>query len=260
MGWIVETLEKALVKTRRKRVSRDLFHKHSGVVQRGLFQGLTIDGMANISEAMLALKIFGLYEHEVVKKIGELGPFTTAAIVGAGDGYYALGLLKAGLAQTSICFESTEAGRDAIARNAQRNGLADRLTILGEADSRIAEQLMRAGFDPAQSLILCDIEGAEFEVFTRETLATLAKANLIIELHDKVHGNDSEKRTAMIANLPAGTRYEIIRSSPPPWSGITDLEALSDNDRALVTSDGRRAIGEWLVVTPKTVSAGTNSK
>lgn len=31
-------------------------------------------------------------------------------------------------------------------------------------------------------------------------------------------------------------------------NGIPVIEALSDNDRALVCSDGRKILGEWLIV------------
>lgn len=249
MPGLMEALEKALVKRRRKRVSRALFRRHGGVIQRGLFRGLSLDGEANISQGMLTLKIFGLYEHVVVEKISELGPFNDVINIGAADGYFSLGLLKAGLAQRSICFEMTEAGRAAILRNAQRNGLADRVIILGRADASIAQHLAPTGFRPARALVLCDIEGAEFEVLSADFLRVLEGATLIVELHDRIHSGRPDRRDALIANLPAGTRHEIIKSVPPPWSGIEDIESLSDNDRALVTSEGRRAIGEWLVVT-----------
>ena len=249
MSGLLEALEKALVKSRRKRVSRALFRRHAGVIQRGPFTGLALDGEANISQGMLALKIFGLYEHVVIEKIRELGPFADVVNIGAADGYFSLGLIKAGLAQRSICFEMTEAGRAAILRNAQRNGVADRVVILGKADADIAQHLAPTGFAPQRSLVLCDIEGAEFEVLSAEFLKVLSGAVLIVELHDRIHSGKPDRRDGLIANLPAGSRHEIIKSIPAPWSGIADIEALSDNDRALVTSEGRRAIGEWLVVT-----------
>ena len=54
----------------------------------------------------------------------------------------------------------------------------------------------------------------------------------------------------IIENMPEGYEHREIRSKPPEWSGIEEIEALSDNDRALVTSEARDLIGEWLVITP----------
>lgn len=249
MAGLMESVEKAFVKLRRKRVSRRLFERHRGIVQAGLFKGLALDGDSNISQGPLAVKVFGLYEKVVFDKIVALGPFGDIVNLGAADGYFSLGLLKAGMGERSICFEITESGRAAVRRNAQRNQLSDRVEVLGAADAQLGARLAEVGFRVARSLVLCDIEGGEFTVLTRDVLQALCGATLIIELHDRIHSGKPDRRDALIANLPAGCRYEIIRTTPPDWAGIADIEALSDNDRALVVSEGRRAIGEWLVVT-----------
>ncbi len=241
-------LEKAFTKLRRKRISRELFHRNHGVIQRGIFKGLKLDGRSNISQGPLALKIYGLFEQEVVKKIEALGPFSDAVNIGAADGYFSLGLVKSGLAQRSICFEITETGRDAIRRNAEINGVADKVLVFGKADQDIADHLKTADYSSQRSLVLCDIEGAEFDLFTRPFFEAIRGADIIIELHDRIFMGSTQPRTELIANIPEGYTYEIIRSKPPQWSGIEDIEALSDNDRALVTSEGRKLIGEWLII------------
>lgn len=250
MASLIESIEKAVVKLRRKRVSRRLFEKHRGIVQSGLFKGLSLDGESNISQGPLAMKLFGLYEKVVFDKIAECAPFGDIVNLGAADGYFSLGLLKAGMGQRSICFEITESGRAAVRRNAQRNGLADRVVVLGAADAQLATRLAEVDFKVERALVLCDIEGAEFTVLSRDVLQALGGATLIVELHDRIHSGKPDQRDALIANLPANCRHKVIKTIPPDWAGITDIEALSDNDRALVLSEGRRAIGEWLVVTP----------
>lgn len=250
MSSLMESLEKAFVKLRRKRISRRLFARHGGVVQAGVFRGLVLDGRSNISQGPLAVKLFGLYEKVVLDRIVQLGPFRDVVNLGAADGYFSLGLLKAGLAERSICFEMTEAGRAAILRNAQANGLADRVVIQGIADAQLAERLREKGFRPPGSLILCDIEGGEFSVLSAELMRALAESVWIIELHDRIHSGKPDRRDALIAQLPPGTRHTILKTLPADWSGLADIEALGDNDRALVLSEGRRAIGEWLLVQP----------
>ncbi|HEX5755084.1 MAG TPA: hypothetical protein VFY12_01860 [Arenimonas sp.] len=254
MGTLVEAVEKAFVKLRRKRVSWRIFQKHGGVVQRGPFVGLALDGHSNVSKGPLAAKLFGLYEWAVIERIRALGPFQDVLNLGAADGYFSLGLLKANLASRSICYEMTKQGREAIQRNAERNGVADSVVIKGVADEGIINDLPAIGFDPANALVLCDIEGGEFDVLTERLLEFLAPATLIVELHDRIHSGEPNRRAEILGRLPPDVDYEVIRSVPPPWSGIEDIEALSDNDRALVTSEGRRAIGEWLIVTPKAKS------
>jgi hypothetical protein len=241
-------LEKAFTKLRRKRISRQLFQQNQGIVQRGIFKGLKLDGRSNISQGPLALKIFGLFEQEVIKNIEQLAPFEDVVNIGAADGYFSIGLVKSGLAKRSICFEITEQGRDAIRRNAKVNGVEDKLVIFGKADQHIGRFLTEAEYNSARSLVLCDIEGAEFDLFTIDFFKALQGSTIIIELHDRIFLQSTEPRAKLIDNIPTGYYHEIIRSKPPEWSGIDEIEAFSDNDRALVTSEGRNLIGEWLII------------
>jgi hypothetical protein len=43
---------------------------------------------------------------------------------------------------------------------------------------------------------------------------------------------------------------EMLQSKPKQWSDIGQITVLGDNDRALVCSEGRRVLGEWLIATP----------
>lgn len=250
MGGLLDSLERALLKQRRKRLSSAIFDKYGGVVQAGPFAGLKLDGRANISRGPLAIKLFGLYEGAVLQIIEENGPFDDVVNIGAADGYFSLGLLKAGLAKRSICFEITEEGRAAIARNAAENGVSDRMVILGVADDNVATHLNKANFKASNSLMLCDIEGAEFDVLSPIMLKAVTGALMIVELHDTITSGAGDRREKLISRLPVGYTHREIRSIPPAWSGIEDFERLNDNDRALVSSEGRKAIGEWLIAYP----------
>ena len=56
-------------------------------------------------------------------------------------------------------------------------------------------------------------------------------------------------REKLIENIPKDARLEILSyKQAATFEGISDLEELSDNDRALVMSEGRKYFGEWLVV------------
>lgn len=243
-------LEKAFTKLRRKRVSRELFSKNNGVVQRGVFKGLVLDGRSNISQGPLGLKIYGLFEQEVVKQIEKHAPYSFVVNIGAADGYFSLGMVKSGLAKQSICFEITQKGREAIHRNTRINQVEDQVVVYGKADQNINTFLNQANYHPDRSLVLCDIEGGEFNLFTDRFFKAIQGAFVIIELHDRIFMDSTDPRKKIMANIPPGYHHEIICSTPPKWSGIADIEALSDNDRALVTSEGRNLIGEWLVLTP----------
>ena len=249
MSSLLASIEKAATKLRRKRISKALFLSHNGVVQTGPFEGLVLTGNANTSSGNLGAKIFGLYEQEVLRELVEMGPYSDVVNIGAADGYFALGVLRGKLAERSICFEITEKGRKELVKNATANGLADKIVVLGEANDKAFDQIVELGFNPKQGLVFCDIEGAEFTVLSENFLHDFEGATFIVELHDRLMPEGTALRDALIDRLPKSAKHRIIKGQPPDWQGIPEIEALSDNDRALACSDGRKIIGEWLIVT-----------
>lgn len=218
-------------------------------MQHGEYKGLLLDGSSNVSRGPLGLKILGFYEKPVVEEIIVSAPFKDLINFGAADGYMSLGPLFSGLCQRSICFEMTQKGRDAVARNAELNKLIDKVEIHGIVDDSILTHLDELGVSPNQTVILCDIEGAEFDVLNAKVLHDLRGAKIIVELHDRLMEGGVALRNALIKRLPDGARYRILRSGEAlSYNGIADLECLSDNDRALVLSDGRKVFGEWMVI------------
>ena len=74
-------------------------------------------------------------------------------------------------------------------------------------------------------------------------------ATIIIELHDKLMKNSDSFRKDLISKIPLDAKTQIItQKQSPSFENINDLEALSDNDRAVVMSEGRKFFGEWLVI------------
>ncbi|MBL4576770.1 MAG: hypothetical protein JKY51_11880 [Opitutaceae bacterium] len=245
---ILNSLEKAIVKHRRKSLSRAIFAKHNGTIQRGPFEGMQLNGVANISQAAHGLKIFGLYESPIMDTMLEWCPAEVLVDIGAGDGYYPVGMLRANLVKRAVCFEATEAGRKAIQINADLNDVGDRIEIRGRASSDFTKTIEGLNLPPQQTIILCDIEGGEFEVITRELIENLSGAKFVIELHEQLIDQDkTQLRQKILSAFPENYQTTILSDSPRQWKGIPELEAMHDLDRALITSEGRKLLGEWLI-------------
>lgn len=246
----LEALERAVVKLRRKRLANEIFHQYDGIIQYGTFAGTRFSGKANVSQGAHALKIFGLYELPVIQTLVDWCPAQTLVNIGAGDGYYSVGMLKAGLVQQSICFEMTEAGRQAVKRNAELNGVESQISVHGTADVESLNQVLRdSSIDLKETIILCDIEGAEFSLFNAEIISLLQGSKLVIELHE--WNAQTENCEQMMKQFHQSFSTTVMTDQARAWQGIRELETLHGIDRALVTSEGRKYLGEWLVVTPK---------
>ena len=244
-----DAISKALMKQRRKMLAKAIFDRYGGIVQRGPYANMKLGDRSNISQGPLGLKILGLYENIVVEKISSLKKFDDFINFGAADGYMALGPLFNKSCKRAICFEMTEEGRAAVKRNADINNLGENIVLKGEDNSDAVKLLEELRVNPGKSVVLCDIEGAEFSVLTKEIFSFLRGATIIIELHDKLVNDGTGLREKLIENIPKDAKLEILSyKQAATFEGISDLEELSDNDRALVMSEGRKYFGEWLVV------------
>jgi len=244
-----DAISKALMKQRRKMLAKAIFDRYGGIVQRGPYANMKLGDRSNISQGSLGLKILGIYEKLVVEKISSLAKFDDFINFGAADGYMALGPLFNKSCKRAICFEMTEEGRAAVKRNAEMNNLGEDLVLRGEVNFNTVKLLQELKVNPVKSVVLCDIEGAEFSVLTKEVFSFLRGATIIIELHDKLINNGDGLREKLIENIPKDAKLGILSyKQAATFEGISDLEELSDNDRALVMSEGRKYFGEWMVV------------
>lgn len=246
----MRAIEKAAVKLARKRLSLDLYAKMNQEVRYGPFKGMSLVRDTNCSKSSLGAKVAGIFEQSLLTEIIQFAPFRDVVDFGAADGYYPLGFVKAGMAERGICFEITSEGRSSIRKNAENNGVSEKIVIEGIADAKARRRLSELEYEPKGSLVICDIEGGEHDLFTEEFFSFLNDATIVIELHDMVLGKGTAIRDDLVKRIHPGRKYWIHQALPVNWVGVPEIEALSGNDRALVCSEGRKCRGEWLVVLP----------
>ena len=239
---------KFFVKEYRKKISKKLFIEANGIVDRGPFKGMHLGTKIHWGKADVAAKIFGLYESEVLDVIKDK-TFDSLINLGAADGYYPIGMLMHNMVQHAYCFEENPLGKEYINKNAQLNNVNSGISLYGIADSQFYNQLPK-GASNGNNLILCDIEGGEFDLFTDDVVAEFNKSTFIIELHDFKFDKAQKKRNTLIDRFK-DFNVKIIQSKPKQWTNIEQITKLGDNDRALICSEGRRVLGEWLIATPK---------
>jgi hypothetical protein len=157
------------VSARSERISLETYDACNGVVKYGPFKGLSLNRETWWGKSDLGAQCLGLYEKEILDAIGtqERGRYHTFIDIGAADGYYAVGMLLAGIVDNVISFEVSEAGRTAIGENWSNNGNPGAMTIYGEANHDSLKAIPNHTFHDA--LILIDIEGYEFELLTERS-------------------------------------------------------------------------------------------
>lgn len=127
--------------------------------------------------------LLGSYERELHPAIESLcaRQWRTIVNVGGGNGFYIAGLGRRIPGARLVVFELTAEARAVIAATVARNGLADRTTILGAAEpANLAEALGGTG----PTLVVMDVEGAEYELTDPARVPGLSTATMLIETHD----------------------------------------------------------------------------
>ena len=165
---------------RRQVAARRLRELTRNTVVGGPFEGMTY--VPNAHGSAWCPKILGTYEQElraIVEEIGELG-FANIVNIGAAEGYYAVGLARRCPGTVVTCFELNTEAHATIRSLAEKNGVAERVTVLGAC----THDRLQAAASRGRTCVICDIEGAEIDILAPGLCPALVDACLLVEVHD----------------------------------------------------------------------------
>lgn len=190
-------------------------------------------------------KLLGTYERQLHEPLTRAiragrGPFID---VGCAEGYYAVGLALTCRGLTVHAYDHARSARSLCGQLAAINGCVEQLELHVHCDQR---ELRRLPLEHA--LVLADVEGAEFALFSREVVSLLAGAVVIIELH---RPPDDPAVVALLARFLPSHSAERLGAMVPDPDAIPALSFLSGQERAAATSEWRTQEQTWLALTPR---------
>jgi hypothetical protein len=129
-----------------------------------------------------APKLLGTYEMELGSVIEDIIARAPAHIVdiGAAEGYYAVGLACRLPGTRVVAFEADEASHPLLRDMAASIGVAGRIQARGLCTRESLGEALMEGMD---SLVICDVEGAELELLDPALVPALLKADVLAEIH-----------------------------------------------------------------------------
>jgi len=253
---VVSTAEKdsgvlsLLIQRHRIRLSNYIVEQCKGKVIRGPFSGMILPhasgGWGDADRGAMAL---GLYEQEILSLIEKVAPRDCIFVnLGAADGYYGIGMLKAGIASHSHCFEIEQVAREKLKSTAELNGVSSRLSIYDKAGPDFINQI--GPHESSVLFVICDTEGAEIEIFSDlRVFSALRYAHIVIEIHD--WDESLKKKTQNLIKLASDThRPNFLKTSSRDLSEIDILRTLDDTNRWMICSEGRPRMMEWCHLRP----------
>lgn len=167
--------------------------------------------------------------------------------IGAESGFYVAGMLKCGWARHAYAFEDNLSSQQELIRRLDINGVSAK--ILGHADFESVRSLIESNqLNNSGTVVLCDIEGAEFEMFSESLVLVMNKCTVVIELHDP-EGNRTKE---LIQSFGRTHAIEVAKRDTwfAPFLSDPSLSNLSDHQKMLLISEGRAFAQSWLIATP----------
>jgi hypothetical protein len=176
---VLEHALRLLAKWRSVLVQNTIVEKCGAVIQTGPFKGMQFARQS--TEGCHAAKLLGTYEHELHAHVEAAiaRGYGHVVNIGCADGYYAVGLATRMPSARIHAFDQNENARTVCRSVAELNAVADRIEISGVL---AGEEFAR--FPAGDTLVICDIEGAEDALLEPEKFPALRGFDLIVELHE----------------------------------------------------------------------------
>jgi hypothetical protein len=217
-------------------------------VLHGPFKGMLYPEFKSVGSA-IAPKVLGSYERELHQILEEicLNDYSEIVDVGCAEGYYAVGLAMRLPKAKVFAFDTDDDAIRLCKQMAQMNKVAERLIIGSFCDAKVLQSIPYT----KRALIISDCEGYEKQLFTKDTVPTLANHDLLIEVHDFL---DIEISSVIRQRFEGTHSIKTIRSIDDITKAHTyeydELKKYSLDVRRRFFAENRPHIMEWLYMTP----------
>lgn len=226
---------------------------YDSVVKYGPFQGLKYPELEGVGSELFP-KLLGCYELELNDWLERIrgNEYEKIINIGCAEGYYAVGLGRMFPASKIYAYDLAERARVLCKEMGALNKVEDRLQVFSKCT---ANTLKKLDFGK-RSLIVCDCEGFEVELFKKEVMDNIANCDVLIELHDFINPTISD---TMLPLFETTHNLEIYRSMDDDLKIIQlsekyqELKFLTTYEKKIALGELRPTTMEWAYLTPKKV-------
>jgi hypothetical protein len=250
LDWAYPKIYLRTMHNHRVAISERIYKEFGGTIKYGPFKGLILVSNLKDLSADYPAMFFGTYEQEILESLTEIPrSYSTLINLGAGDGYYAVGVLASGMFAKTIAYEGNEDRRSQITHLAEINNCKTDIQINAWADKEIFQKFGQDFL--SKSVIISDIEGAEFDIFDDSNFELLKRSIIFIEIHDFLVSQGDVKLQELLQIAEKHfqvTRFTTASRNP---SLFPELKYYSDQDRWFTVVEGRGQLMTWLKLDPK---------
>lgn len=217
-------------------------------VVAGPFAGMRY--LATSDGSVLLPKLAGVYErelHDALLQSLKL-PIPRVIDIGCAEGYYAVGIAYARDNLDVVAFDTSRRARENCRALATLNCVEDRVAIRSTCDHRSLKEAVCPG-----AMVVCDCEGAEWELLDPQAVSALRECYLLVELHGDSHRSVAN---AFDGRFSSSHTIEYLEAEPRDGTEAPQLASWSDIDRATALDEMRSNSQVWVWARPRSIDAG----
>ncbi len=222
--------------------TQQFLKQYPRVVQGGPFAGMVYVDKAVGSNYLH--KLIGSYEailHPIIHEIA-LKKFQTVIDIGSAEGYYLAGLGRILPQANLIGFEIEESGRKLTRELCALNNVRNSLTLFGEATATNVANAVTS-----DTLVICDCEGAEFDILNPIEEERLFLVDMyVIELHDFIRPGIKEALLQRFAQTHTSRLIPFEMVDPTHFPFLANIA--DKNHRYELCRERGWQQQEWLVL------------
>jgi hypothetical protein len=213
-------------------------------VMTGPFKGLLFPREAYASAIVPC--VLGVYEKELHGVVETLCVRSADLIVdiGAGEGYYSIGMALRNPQARHVAFEMFKPARHILNRTAAANGITMRFEARGACT---VPELRKVLAGARNAVIICDCEGAEDLLLDPMAVPELQRAAILVELHDHFCPGVSARIRERFAPTHRVEQFDTVERTAgdvPPGVRMTDAQI------AELLSEHRGIEQSWFFLDP----------
>lgn len=196
-------------------------------------------------------KLLGTYERELQPEIEKLASARWSAVIdiGAAEGYYAVGFARRLRDVPVLAYEMDPYGRALLTANAEENGVVESIELRGECTASAFAAVLNAA--PGPVLVIMDVEGAEAELIEAASSADLAKATLVIEVHDFKSDGPLISSRLRNALAPSHEIQVVSTAARLPQDFPSAFWFVPQRNRMHAMAEYRPGAMEWMICRPR---------
>jgi hypothetical protein len=216
-------------------------------VVRGPFRGMRLPGKAHYIDCRFE-KVVGAYEHELFEIVAGLPsaspPFDDVVVIGAADGFYAVGLALLLPDARIWAYERDVLRGEMLEKVSSENGVSERVRLMGDCSNEKLNTELPTG----HALIFCDVDGYENTLLDPVSVPNLRASTMVVETHDCfVPGISNELKH----RFSGSHSIQEIHMCGPDFGTLPELTDLKLNEVESLVGSDRPTLQTWLVLLPK---------